>query len=90
MGENDTMLLESGARIAKNQGGKLLQKDREMGVNPREYSVTLRKMTKQGLRRNFGWKQPIYKDLKKEGTNMESMVEGSAKTQTFYSSKLLL
>lgn len=89
MGENDTMLLESGAGIEKNRG-KLLQKDREMGVNPREYSVTLKKMTKQGLGRNFGWKQSIYKDLKKEGTNMENMVEGSAKTQNFYSTKLLL
>ena len=49
MGSSNTKQLESGATTKKNQRGRLLQKDREMGETPMETNVTLRKMKKQGL-----------------------------------------
>lgn len=55
-----------------------------MGVKPRASIGTLRKMTKQGSRENFEWKQPIFEYMKKEGIDLENMVESSTKTQTSY------
>ena len=61
-----------------------------MGKKPREIDGTLRPMNKQCLIRNYGWKQPIFIDLKWKGTDLENMVESVAKTQTTHSTKLLL
>ena len=84
------MMLESGATINHKPVREIIVKDREMGVKPRENNGTLRQMTKQGSRGNFGWKQPIFEDMKKEGIDLENMAESSAKTQTSYLVKLLL
>ena len=90
LGSSDTKMLESSDATAKNQRGRSLQKDREMGVTPRATDGTLKPMTKQVLIWNHGWKQPIFGDLKEKGINLENMVESAAETQTSCSAKLLL
>ena len=54
---------------------KIAAKDREMGLKPRENSGTLRKMTKQGSRGDFGWKQPIFGYLKWNGTDLQNIAK---------------
>lgn len=66
--------------MTKNQRGRPLQKDREMGVKPRATDGTLRPMTKQDLVWNSGWKQPIFEDLKQKGTNLENMAKSATET----------
>jgi len=63
---------------------KIAEKNRQMGMKPRVSSGSLRKMTKHSSRGNFGWKQPIFEDLKKEGTDLDNMAESSAKPQIYY------
>lgn len=80
LGSNETMLLESGVVIAKNQRGKSLQKDREMGVKSKATNGTTRQKTQKSLRWNFGWKKPIFEYMKQNGTDMENMVESTVET----------
>ena len=90
LGWNDTRVLESGVATTKNQRGGSLQKDRDMGVNPRATDGTLKPMIKQGSIWNHVCKQPIFGDLKEKGTDLENMAESARETQTSYSAKLLL
>lgn len=75
---------------SKKSMRKIDEKDKVMGVEPRTNNGTLRKMTKQHSKGNFGWKQPIFKDLKKKGIDLICMAESFPKTQTSYSAKLLI
>ena len=56
----------------------------------RQMTLCCWKVTKHGSRAKFGWKQTIFKDLKRKGTDLKCMAEKSTKTQTSYSVELLL
>ena len=46
-----------------------------MGEKTRVTDETLRPMTKQVWIPNYGWQQPIFIDLKQNGTHMGNMAE---------------
>lgn len=77
LGSSDTKLLESGVVTKKNQRGKSLQKDREMGETPKATDGTLRPMTKQIVMWNSEWWQPIFTYLEHKDTDMENVVESA-------------